>query len=661
MKRNVYLSMVAPDEAANALIAALDRTKLVKPETIRSEDAFGRVSSGPCHARCSSPTFHAAAMDGIAVRSEDTFLAREGRPLTLRQGEHYDPVNTGHPLPPGRDAVIMVEHLEQVGEAAVRIEMPAFPWQHVRRIGEDIVASELLFPRNHEFSPYDVGALLSAGIWEIDVWEKVRVAFLPTGDEVLPFAGRPEPAPGQVIESNSQLCRHLVERWNAEFTLLPVCRDDEKILARAVQSALDAGHHVVVVGAGSSAGSRDFTRTVFEQLGEVLVHGISIMPGKPTLAAITSRRPGGRLLLGAPGYPVSAVVAFEQVLAPALCWLGRRRLPERPEAEVELAKALPAKPGMAEMVRLAVGRVGGKNMAAPLARGAGVITSLTKAQAVTRLPAASEGLAEGETITAELLVPEAVLRDVLVHVGSHDNTLDLLADGLMGLDQPLRLVSSHAGSMGGLAAIRSGSALLAGCHLFDPGSGDFNFPFIQRHLSGPPVQVINLAIRHQGLIVPRGNPKNVTGVHDLNREDLRFINRQRGAGTRILLDHHLEQAGISPDAVQGYDREEFTHMAVAVNVLTGAADCGLGIFAAAKALGLDFVPLAKERYDLVIREEHMDDPRILALIDMLCTEEFQDSVRRLGGYETPFSGQTMEPGLGLGPAPGSDIGLDKEQ
>ncbi len=647
MKRNVYLSTIKPQEAVKLTKAALERNKLVGVERISSQDACGRVSAVAAYARCSSPTYHASAMDGIAVTAAATFAAREGEPLTLKRGQDYDPVNTGHPLPKGRDAVIMVEHLEQLDKDSVSIEAPAFPWQHVRRIGEDIVATEMLFSRNHEFSPYDVGALLSAGIWELDVWEKVRIAFIPTGDEVLPFAECPDPKPGQVIESNSQVCKALVERWGAQFTLLPVCRDDKDSLTRAVCSALDTDHHVVIVGAGSSAGSRDYTRTVFEGLGKVLVHGIAIMPGKPTLLAVADKQLSGQLLMGAPGYPVSSVVAFEEVLAPILSWLAHCRKPERITAQVRLAKSVPSKPGMAEMVRLAVGRVGEVNIGAPLARGAGVITSMTKAQAVMRLPAATEGFSEGSVVPVDLLVPSAALDEVLVHVGSHDNTLDLLADELMGLEQPLRLVSSHVGSMGGLAALRSGSALFAGAHLFDPQTDDFNFSFIQRHLKDVPVTLVNLAIRHQGLIVAKGNPKNIEGIADLAREDVGFINRQRGAGTRILLDHYLKQAGVAALSVTGYDREEFTHMAVAVNVLTGAVDCGLGIFAASKALELDFVPLARERYDLVIPDEHMQDLRITHLLELIRSKSFKKGVDGLGGYETKLTGQVMKPGQGL--------------
>ncbi|MGE4553009.1 MAG: molybdopterin biosynthesis protein [Desulfovibrionaceae bacterium] len=648
-KRNVYLSTVPPAEAVAALKARLDRTALVRPETIPSHEAAGRVTAEAVFARASSPTFHAAAMDGIAVYSEATFAAREDRPVLLDPGAGFVPVNTGNPLPAGKDAVVMIEHVHFEPDGRAAIEAPAFPYQHVRRVGEDIVATELLIPRNRRLTPYDVGALLAAGVYELQVWERVRLAFLPTGDEVLDFRDRPEPGPGQVIESNSQVFAALARSWGVEPVCRPPVRDDLEAISAAIRAALAEGCHGVVVGAGSSAGSRDYTRAAFEAVGEVLVHGISVMPGKPTLAGVSRE---GRLLVGAPGYPVSAVVCLEDVLAPVAAWLGRRSAPARPRVPVVLARKVPSRPGMEELVRLAVGEVDGRNIAAPLARGAGVITSLTRAQAVTRLPANSEGLEAGAEVMAELLGDEADLARVLVHVGSHDNLLDLLADALMGPEdggaEPYHLVSSHVGSMGGLAAIARGAALFAGSHLFDPETGDFNFPFLDKALGGVPVTLVNLAIRHQGLIVAPGNPKGVAGPEDLGRPEVRFVNRQRGAGTRILLDHHLEVAGVNPRAVTGYDREEHTHMAVAVAVSSGTADCGLGILAAAKALGLDFVPLARERYDLVIPNAHLEDPRILALLAVVRSPAFQARVRELGGYETPLTGQVMRPGLGLG-------------
>ncbi|MFW5837536.1 MAG: molybdopterin biosynthesis protein [Desulfovibrionaceae bacterium] len=640
--RNIYLQLAAPEEAVQRAKDRLDRDALLAVETVPSHLAAGRVLAAPVTARCSSPTYHSAAMDGIAVLAEDTFPAREDNPLALAP-EQYVAVNTGHPMPEGRDAVIMIEEVQVREDGCAVIEAPVPPWRHVRRIGEDIVATELLLPRHRRLTPYDAGALLSAGIWEVKVFEPVRILFIPTGDEVLDFCERPEPGPGQVIESNSQILANLAPAWGAEVEVSATVRDDEKLLAQAVREGLE-DNHVVIVGAGSSAGSRDFTRAVMESVGEVLVHGIQAMPGKPTLVGIAQ----GKLLLGAPGYPVSAVVCFEEVLAPLVCWLQRRARPQRPTASVTLTRRTPSRLGLEEMVRLAVGRVGARHVATPLSRGAGMITTMTGAQAVCRIGPESEGLDAGERVTAELLVDEEELSRVLVHVGSHDNTLDLLADELMLADPPLRLVSSHVGSLAGLTALAQGGALFAGAHLFDPDSGDFNFPFIAKYLKNVEVQAVNLAIRHQGLMVRPGNPLSIGGVADLSRPGVRFINRQSGAGTRILLDHSLRQAGIKPEDVTGYEREEYTHMAVAVNVASGAADCGLGVQAAANALGLDFVPLARERYDLVVPAAHMADWRIKAMLAVVRDPAFQQRVEALGGYETALSGRVMQPGDGLG-------------
>ena len=641
--RNIYLNLVSIEEAIRTAVSALDRNSLIQTQTVPTHEALGRVTAEAIHARYSSPTFHSAAMDGIAVRARDTWQAREGHPATLHREKDYVPVNTGHPLPSGMDAVIMVEHLMEDDGQQVRIEKPAFPMQHVRRIGEDIVATELLLPQNHAVTAYDIGALLSAGIWEVTVWEPIRLTVIPTGDEVLDFTARPEPGPGQVVESNSQVLRALAGQWGCRVHRIPPVPDDLDALEKAVRQALDEAH-IVVIGAGSSAGSKDFTRRIMERVGRVLVHGITVMPGKPTLLGEAQ----GRLLLGAPGYPVSSVVCFEDILGPVVSWLGRTIQDEATAIQATLARKLPSRLGMEERIRLSIGRVGSRYVALPLARGAGMITTLTKAQGVTAVPKDVEGLEEGAQIPARLLVQKKQLDKTLVVIGSHDNTLDILADALMGLEDPITLASSHVGSMGGLTAIKNGMAMVAGSHLFDPESEDFNFPFLQRLVPDQELVLINLAVRHQGLMVAPGNPLGIEGIKDLARDDVRFVNRQRGAGTRILLDHALGKAGITSDRVRGYDKEEFTHMAVAVNVLTNVADCGLGIHAAAKALHLDFVPLARERYDLVIPKKFMDDQRIQALLSLLENKKILEAVRAAGGYETPLTGRIMRPGMGLG-------------
>lgn len=640
--RTVYLQTVSVPEALRLTQATLDRETLLGSELIPAHLAHDRVLAAPVYALCSSPTFHSAAMDGFAVLAADTFAAREGRPLRLVKGAQCLAVNTGNPLPEGMDAVLMIENVLQETPEYIDIESPVFPMQHVRRVGEDIVATELLLPQNRVLSAYDLGALLSAGIWDVRVWEQPGLVFIPTGDEILDFSTRPSPCPGQVIESNSQVYAALAAEQGCRFTRLPPVADDEAVLIQAVREAVASPAHVVILGAGSSAGSRDFSRTVIDKLGQVLVHGLNIMPGKPAILGVVE----GKLVVGAPGYPVSAVVCFEELLVPLLSWLKRTTAPVRPRATVELTRKIPSRLGTEELIRLAIGRVHDKLVATPLGRGAGLISSLIRAQGVTRIAADSEGVESGTLVQAELLVPEAHLDQTLVMVGSHDNILDVLGNELMAAQTPVRIASSHVGSMGGLTALKFGSALMAGTHLFDAESGDFNFPFFDKYLPGLAVCCVNLAIRHQGLIVAKGNPLGIGGITDLARPDVRFINRQRGAGTRILLDYHLRQAGVSPAQVAGYEKEEFTHMAVAVNVLSGTASCGLGIYAAAKALDLDFVPLARERYDLAFLPE-LADWKTDAVLEMIRRPDFQAKMEALGGYETTLTGQIMRPGQGL--------------
>ncbi|WP_045215264.1 molybdopterin biosynthesis protein [Desulfonatronovibrio magnus] len=644
MKRNIYLNTVSIKDALETVKQAIDPEKLMGTESIPAQDALSRVTAEPVWARFSSPTYHSAAMDGVAVKSHDTFLAREGSPVALKKGVDYEDINTGNPLPGDMDAVIMVEKIIREDQETILIEHPVFPWQNVRRVGEDIVATELLLPQNHELSPYDIGSLLSAGIWNIKVREKVCIHVVPTGDEVLDFTLQPEPQPGQVIESNSQILMCLTSKWGCTTRRTPPVKDDPDLLGRAIEEALASHAHIVVIGAGSSAGSKDYTRNIIEKLGTVLVHGIKAMPGKPTLIGVS----GQKIIIGAPGYPVSSVICFEQILQPLVYWLSRRHSRQQETIKARLTRKVPSRPGMEEFVRVSVGKVDGSYVATPLSKGAGMITTLTKAQGITRIDQGMEGVSADREITVELLRQKPELDQVLMAVGSHDNLMDMLANELMGLQNPIHLASTHLGSMGGITAVKNRAAHLAGVHLFDPELDDYNFSFIEKYAPDLKFRLINLAIRHQGLIVAPGNPKNIGAVQDLTRQDLTFINRQRGAGTRILLDHHLKSAGISSQNVQGYDKEEFTHMSVAVSVLSGTADCGMGIMAAARALNLDFVPLTRERYDLLIPDYAFEDTKIQTLLEIIRRDDIKNKILATGGYETDLTGQEMRPGQGLG-------------
>jgi putative molybdopterin biosynthesis protein len=600
----------------------------------------GRVLAEPVFARLSSPAFHAAAMDGIAVRAERTFGAGEGRPRELVEGVDAFPVNTGRPLPAGCDAVIMVEHIEPLEGGRFRIEAPAVPWQHVRRQGEEIVATELLFARNHRLTPYCLGALLAGGVFHVAVRRKPRVLVIPTGAELLEWEGR-EPCAlqaGQVLETNSYVIAELVAAHGGQCARHAVVADDPALLQRTLAEALAGESDLVLTVGGSSAGSEDFTRRAIAALGEVLVHGVTIMPGKPVVIG----RIAGKPVFGMPGYAVSTIVAFEQFVAPLLAGMLGVDAPQRETISVHPARKIPSRLGMEEFVRVKLGRVGERVIATPLPRGAGAITTLTQADGMIRIPTTVEGLKEELPVTAELLRPRAALERTVVVVGSHDNTLDLLADEIRARGTGLSLSSSHVGSMGGLMALRRGVCHLAGCHLLDTLDGSYNGSYIRRMLPEVAVRRVHLAMRDQGLMVPPGNPKGITGFADLARPDVTFINRQAGSGTRILLDWRLAQLGIDPAGIRGYATEEFTHMAVAVAVLGGSADVGLGICAAARALGLDFIPVVTEQYDLVGRADFFDSPMFRALLETIRSERFTVRVAALGGYGTARSGELLE-------------------
>ncbi len=636
MTRNMYLEDIPLEEAQERFWRALERGGPLQPvegEEVAVMDALGRVTAEPVFALTSVPHYHAAAMDGIAVRAEETLGASETSPLRLKVGAQATWLDTGDAMPAGTDAVIMAENVQELGDGEVEILQPVAPWQHVRPMGEDLVATELVLPENHVLSAVDLGAVLASGHTHVRVRRKPRVAVLPTGTELVE-PGTPL-KPGDIVDFNSAVLVNQVREWGGEASRIGPTPDDRSLIRDRVAAALD-NHDVVVVNAGSSAGSEDFTSSIVAELGELLVHGAAIRPGHPIILGISK---GGKPLVGIPGYPVSAILTSELFVRPVVYRLQGLAAPERPKMTATFTRKLLSPMGEDEYVRVKLGQVGERVMAAPLSRGAGVIMSMVRADGIVRIPRFSEGVHAGADVEVELLRRPEDVRRTVVAIGSHDLALDLISNELSKRVQGASLASSNVGSLGGLLALGRGEAHLAGSHLLDEETGEYNVSYVERYLPGERVVILTLAGRIQGLVVPPGNPKGLARLQDLTRPDVLFVNRQRGSGTRVLLDYRLKEQGIDAERIAGYEREEYTHLSVAADVASGAADVGLGILAAARALAMDFVPLFQERYDLVIPRRFYEGPELQPLLEVVRDAAFRSQVEQLGGYDVTNMGR----------------------
>ena len=619
-----YLNNRPLDEARSQYLALLREEGFApRTETIPVPAAGGRITAGAVYARICAPHYPACAMDGIAVSAGDTFGASDTTPVSLAP-EQYTVVDTGDPLPDGRDAVIMVEEVVFTeGQAVIR--QAAAPWQHVRQIGEDICAGEMLLPGHTAISPAAIGAMLAAGVLEAEVLARPVIGIIPTGDEVVPPSA--DPKPGDVMEFNSSIFSAMVEQWGAQPRTYPIVPDREEALRDALSGALKECD-MVLLNAGSSAGREDYAAAVIGQVGEVFCHGLAIQPGKPAILGHLRAKP----ILGVPGYPVSGIIVIEQLLRPLVdLWLCRAPQPDQ-TAQAVLSRRVVSSLKYREFVRVRLGQVDGKLVAAPLARGSGVVSSFLKADGILEIPQGSEGLEAGAEVSVRLLRPARDLEHTLVAIGSHDPLLDELADLLHLADPSACMSSSHVGSMGGLMAIRRRETHMAGCHLLNEADGTYNTAFLEKQFPQGGVYQVECVGRTQGLMVAPGNPLGLTGFRDISRPGIRYVNRQKGSGTRILADYLCRREGVDPAGVYGYDREEFTHTAVAAQIAGGTADAGMGIYSAAQIYGLDFLPVCVEQYDLIIPDYAWDTPMIRRVLDILAGPEFRARLEQLGGY-----------------------------
>ena len=628
-----YLRNTPIQEALNAYLPVFSSQPTAATELIPVTQAAGRITAGALYARLNVPHYLACAMDGIAVLATDTFGASDLEPVILT-ADQYMVVDTGDPLPDGCDAVVMVEEIIRRDDH-ILLMAPATPWQHIRQIGEDFSAGDMLLPSYSPLTPGALGTLVAGGVLSVPVLRQPIVTLIPTGDEIV--APDSDLLPGQIAEFNSTLFGSLLKAWGALVETTAIIPDQLDALQQAVQTAAVRSDLVLVL-AGSSAGRDDYTTQVIASLGHVFCHGLAIRPGKPAILG----RIGSVPVIGLPGYPVSGLVVLEEIVAPLLRQVFRLDIPVRPTVTAHLSRRLISSLKYQEYIRVRLSLVNGRYAAIPLERGAGLVSSFLKADGWLVVPQDCEGYEAGDTVEIQLLRPLGAIAQTLSVIGSHDPLLDECMDLLAREpDHTIQLRSSHAGSFGGLLALRRGEAHLAGIHLLDEASGTYNVPAVAKNFQPGEVVLVEGVYRQQGLMVAAGNPLQLSGLADLARPGIRYVNRQKGAGTRLLLDYQLRLLGLAPDQIAGYTREELTHTAVAAQIRSGSADAGLGILAAARIFGLDFIPVAEERYDFLILASAFETPAVQHFLAILRSPSFRDRLERLGGYRIDQIGRVL--------------------
>ncbi len=628
MKR--YLKTLTTEEALSKILAVTGHIE--DEEGLPAHQCMGRITTRALFAQFSNPPFLCAAMDGYSVSFEKTLGADLAHPMNLLRS-HVDPVNTGDLLRRGANAVIMIEDVEE-HETYITIRKPVYLWQNVRMVGEDVIEGDMLLPVNHSITAFDVGMLVSAGVTEAHVRKRPRMAVIPTGKELIDiFKERFDPqGEPRLIDFNSYTLKCMAEEIGFEFSISAIARTKDDLRA-ALRHAVGT-NDVVLINAGSSAGREDYTEEIIGELGRIIFHGVSMMPGKPAMFGLIDGKP----VFGVPGYPVSAAMTFRTFLVPLFEKLMNTKKYGK-TVTCEAAYKIPSRVGIEEMLRVNLIENKGIYHAIPLPRGASLFSSMAKADGIVIIPENLEGYDESEKVTCQLLRDEGEISGRIHIIGSHDLSLDVMRDLLKGRQPGTDLISTHTGSLSGIIALKKGITPLATTHILDEKEQIYNIPVIKKYLPETAVKLIHIAKRTQGLFVAKGNPKGLMSVADLTRPGVRSVNRQFGSGTRILFDAILAREGLHKDNISGYDREESSHTSVGILVRESIADAGIGIYSVAKAFSLGFIPLAEEEYDLLVTKEFTTDSRFVMLMDILRSVEFKERLLALGGYSVEDTGK----------------------
>ena len=604
------------------------RTEMVLPS-----EALGRTLAEDVVSRRNVPHYTASAVDGYTVTALDSAGATHATPVLLESGS-FAWVNTGMPLLAG-DAVVMVEDTSLAEDGRLKIFKSLTQGENVRAVGEDVMAGQILAVAGDLVTPALISLFLCAAIADISVCARPRTLFIPTGDEIVDresWLERENIPAGVVVDSNSAFARAIFERWGFEIDVHPILPDDPAQIRAAIEEAAKR-YDLVLVSAGSAKGKRDHTADIFQDIGRMLFRAVRMKPGRPVMAANV----GGKPVVCTPGFPMSCTVVLWSLVYPLLKTLANESLDDALkksmdatgtiEAQFMLQHSSPA--GVAEWLRLKIASVNGQLMAWPLTAGASVLWALAESDGIALLDEETLECEKGSRVRI-YMTKKVDLAHRLLFQGSDDPAIQLLVSLMRkcGMDLAIRAV----GSMGGLAALSRDEAHFAAAHLLEPADGSYNTSYIEKFSAGRHWRRQLVFYRQQGIIIAKGNPKNIRNFEDLTKGVV-FENRQPGAGTRVLLDYMLKSKGFAAGDILGYDRQSITHLEAANKVASGVADATLGIKAAADALGLDFIAIAQEPYELVFAEGFETHEAASALLGAIASDEWRAKVERMGGYE----------------------------
>jgi len=607
-------------DLADALAALKNLPDVSAVEESAVETSCFRVSASAVFAKYSSPFYNASAMDGIAVTAKITSSASIISPMTLFPERDFVFVNTGTPVNDPFDAVIMIEDIVQLDDGSVRISAPAPPFQHIRPVGEDIVEGGMVIPMKHVIKPYDVAAMITAGIDTVKLFKKPVTAIIPTGSELVDKAENL--TQGKIVESNSHMLIHMVEENGGIAKKFSPVNDNYESIKGVILSAVESCD-IVIINAGSSAGTEDYSVKILEEVGKVLIHGVAIKPGKPVIIAVVNNKP----VFCLPGYPVSAFITYNLFVKPYIFRVTGRESDEATVITARLTKRIVSSFKHTEYIRVNTGYINGGFIASPASGGAGSLMSLVRSGGILEIPRSCEGVEKNSMVQITLLEPETAIKDRVISIGSHDMVMDILSDYIP-------ISSSNFGSMGGILSLLNNDCHIAPIHLLDESSGIYNISYVKKYFPSKKMALIKGLKRIQGIMTAPENPLGITDISGIAKLNCRFINRQKGSGTRILLDYLLKQNGINPDDINGYGKEVYTHSECANAVKNGFASAAVGVYSAAFFYGLNFIEAGVEDYDFLTSFDNLQDDKVQRFIAALKNPEFLTKVESLGGYMT---------------------------